>query len=105
MSIKNKKSNILFFSPQRCNGCTLCEMACSLLHTHGECDKTKSSIKVITHPYLYSSVISVSMNCNCPDGKEKCVEICNRDAIIFVTKDQSPGMLKKEDWIASPIIS
>lgn len=103
--MKANKKNILFFSPQRCTGCILCEMRCSLQQTHGECNRTATSIKVSTHPTLYSSVILHSMGCNCPDGMEKCVEVCNQDAIVFVKEEESPGMLCREGWIPSPVVS
>jgi len=99
------KSNILLFSPQRCTGCTLCEMICSLQQTRDECNRKSSWLKVLTHPYLYSSVVSVFMDCDCPDGREKCVEICNQEAIIFVNRDESPTLLKKGDWLPSPVVS
>jgi len=101
----DNKKNILFFSPQRCTGCILCEMRCSLQQTHSECNRTATRIKVSTHPYLYSSVISQSMACNCPDGHEKCVEVCNQNAIVFVKKEESAGMLNQADWLPSPVVS
>ncbi len=97
------KSNILFFNPRSCTGCRTCEMTCSLHRTRDECNPQASFIRVSTHPYLYSSVVSVSMDCDCPDGEEKCARACNQEALLFVSRRDSPSMLKKENWLASPV--
>ncbi len=99
------KSNFLFFSPDRCTGCKSCEMICSLHLTGSECSTRKSCIAVNTHPYLYSSLISVSMNCNCPDGGEQCADICSQDAIVFLPKTDAPGMLKNREWLPGGVVS
>ena len=103
--MSTEKSNILFFSPERCSGCKACEMICSLYKTGNECNREASCIHVSTHPYLYSSVISVGMDCDCEDGKERCTDICSQDAIMFLEKTESPSMLKSADWLPSPVIA
>lgn len=80
-------------------------MGCSLHLTGDECTRGASAIKITTHPYLSSSVVSVSLDCNCPDGLEKCVEICPQEAIIFVNKIESPSKVKDRDWLPGPVIS
>lgn len=103
--MNSKKSNLLFFSPERCTGCRSCEMVCSLQQTGSECSRAGSCINVNSHPYLYSSTISVSMDCNCPDGKELCADICNREAIAFMPKKEAPSMLKNKEWWPGAIVS
>ena len=103
--MNSEKSNFLFFSPDRCTGCKSCEMICSLQQTASECSRTESRINVNTHPYLYSSLISVSMDCNCQDGKERCADICNQDAIVFLSKKDAPAMLKDKAWLPGAIAS
>lgn len=63
-----------------------------------------SCVDVNTHPYLYSSLISVSMECNCPDGKEVCAEICSQDAIVFLTKNDATARMKNKEWLPGAIV-
>jgi Fe-S-cluster-containing hydrogenase component 2 len=98
------KSNILFFNTKLCSGCLLCEMTCSLIQK-GECSRDASFIKVHIHPYLSVPMVSLSLGCNCPDGKEKCVEMCNQKALTFVPREASTLKLTEEgDWFPSPLI-
>jgi len=70
----------------------------------GECSREASLIKVSVHPYLSVPMISLSIGCHCPDGEEKCVEICNQDAIKFVPRDEATMMLLQEEWFPCPMI-
>ena len=97
------KSNILFFDTEHCSGCLLCEMACSLIQK-GECSRDGSFIKVALHPYLSVPMVSLSILCNCPDGEERCLEICNQKALKFVPRDEATGMLTEKKWYPSPVI-
>lgn len=99
------KSNFLLFNPNRCTGCKSCEMICSLQKTGTECNRQKSCINVNTHPYLYSSLISVSMDCSCQDGKELCVDACSQDALLFLAKNNAPAMLKDKEWLPGSIVN
>ena len=98
------KSSFLFFSPERCTGCRSCVMICSLIQTGSQCSPATSCIHVSSHPYLYSPIVSISLCCNCADGKEQCVDICNRDAIVFVPKKEAPAMLKDKEWWPAQIV-
>ena len=97
------KSNILFFNRKLSTGCLLCEMACSL-KKRGECSREGSLVKVFKHPYLSVPIVSLSMACDCSDGEERCVEICNQEALRFVARDASTAMLTESDWLPSPLI-
>jgi Fe-S-cluster-containing hydrogenase component 2 len=99
------KASFLFFSPERCTGCRSCEMICSLVQTGSQCSPATSCIHVNSHPYLYSPAISISLNCNCSDGKEQCIDICNQDAIVFVPQKEAPAMLKDKEWWPAAIVS
>lgn len=99
------KSNFLFFSPERCTGCKSCEMICSLQKTGSTCSRQESFVNVNTHPYLYSSHLSVTMECNCQDGKELCADICSQDAIVFLAKKDATAMLKNKEWQPGSIVS
>ena len=96
------KANIPFFSRKLCTGCLLCEMSCSLLKA-GECSRDGSLIKVFLHPYLSTPMVSVSIQCDCPDGQEKCVQTCNQEALKFVPRDESTMMLTQMEWFPCPI--
>ena len=97
------KWNILFFDTEHCSGCLLCEMACSLIQK-GVCSRDESLIKVAIHPYLSVPMVSLSARCNCPDGEERCLEICNQKALKFVPRAEATGMLTDKKWCPSPII-
>ena len=98
------KSNILFFNTKLCSGCLLCEMVCSLVQK-GECSREASFIKVSMHPYLSVPMVSLSLECNCPEGEEKCVKICNQEALAFVPREDSTLKLTEErDWFPCPLI-
>lgn len=81
----------------------LCEMACSVYKT-GACSREASHIKVSIHPYLSTPMVSLSIKCDCPDGKEKCLEICNQEALRFVPRDKSTLVLTETDWFPCPLI-
>ena len=110
------KSNILFYNKASCSGCFLCVMRCSLVPVEGaepktpfgpqmgECSREASFIKVSVHPYLSVPMVSLSMGCHCADGEEKCVEMCNQEALKFVPKDESTAMLHDEEWFPCPMI-
>jgi Fe-S-cluster-containing hydrogenase component 2 len=97
------KSNIPFFHTKLCTGCLLCEMTCSLAQKD-ECCRDSSFIKVFIHPYLSTPMVALAMDCNCPDGSEKCTEICNQKALKFVPREESTGMLTDRDWFPCPLI-
>ena len=70
----------------------------------GKCSREDSLIKVSIHPYLNVPMISLSIGCHCPDGEEKCLEICNQEAIKFVPRDEAAMMLLQEEWFPCPVI-
>jgi Fe-S-cluster-containing hydrogenase component 2 len=97
------RSNVFFFSRKLCTGCLLCEMTCSLIHK-GECSRNASFIKVSLHPYSGAPAVSLSMGCDCPDGGEKCLDICNQQALRSVKRDASTGILTEVDWLPCPVV-
>ncbi len=97
------KENLLFFHTKLCTGCLLCEMACSLIHEK-RCGREGSLIRVAVHPYLSVPMVSLSIGCDCPDGREKCLEVCNQKALRFVPREQATFVLTETDWFPSPIV-
>jgi Fe-S-cluster-containing hydrogenase component 2 len=96
------KDSLSFFNTRLCTGCLLCEMACSLKQK-GECSRDGSFIKVSIHPYLGTPMVALAMGCNCLDGHERCVEICNQKALKFVPRAEAVGVLPDRDWIPCPL--
>jgi carbon-monoxide dehydrogenase iron sulfur subunit len=99
-----KPKRHLFFTPEKCTGCRLCELACSQVNT-GEYNPDLATIHVLSHPDLGSNLLAIhSASCICRDGSESCVEICNVGAIQFVDDEAVPHMLKESGWMAAPVM-
>ncbi|MFC1981077.1 4Fe-4S dicluster domain-containing protein [Chloroflexota bacterium] len=76
---------ILTVNPDRCVGCRLCELACSLKHT-GESNPARARIQVIGSEELFSLAVAC-FQCE----KPYCLEACPDDAIV---KDEMTGVVK-----------
>ena len=98
------KSNVLFFDTEHCSGCLLCEMACSLIQV-GACRRADSRIRVQIHPYLSTPTVTLSMRCDCPDGEERCLEVCNQKALRFVPRAEATRMLTEKKWYPAPLFA
>jgi len=96
------RTSVLFFNMEHCSGCLLCEMACSLLQKK-ECSREGSFIKVAIHPYLSVPMDSLSMQCKCEEGREKCIEICNQKAVKFVPREDATQVLTDKKWFPCPL--
>ena len=69
-------TKVLVSDPKKCTGCKLCELACSLRKV-GECDPTKSRIRIID---WNNGGIFLPVFCQqCVDGS--CMAACPKDAI------------------------
>lgn len=68
-------SKVIMIDPDKCTGCGLCEMVCSLKH-EGECNPTLSRIKIVKGA-LFISVPVTCQQCGTP----LCREVCPLDAI------------------------
>ena len=76
---------IIAISPDKCVGCRLCELVCSLKNT-GEFNPTRARIQVIG----FEEVFSLPITCfQCE--KPYCAEVCPVDAI---TRDETTGIVK-----------
>ncbi|MCK5486730.1 MAG: 4Fe-4S binding protein [Desulfobacterales bacterium] len=99
-----KAKRHLFFDPERCTGCQLCELACSQVNA-GEYNPDLSTIRLMSHPDLGTNLLCIqSRPCICGDGSESCTEICNVGAIRFVDDEEVPSMLKDRRWLAAPVV-
>jgi len=76
---------IIAVNPDKCTGCRLCELACSLKNT-GEFNPTRARIHVIG----YDEVFCLPVTCfHCE--KPYCAEVCPTGAII---KDEATGVIR-----------
>lgn len=76
---------ILVIYPEKCIGCSSCELACSFQHT-GEFRPTKSRISAIRWPKAGVSVPLTCLQCEDPS----CMKVCMVGAI---TKDKETGLV------------
>ena len=84
---------VIHIDPDRCTGCRVCEIACSLEHT-GECNPTRARIKVMKNDEEGIDLPVVCMHCANPP----CVEVCPTGAI---TRDNASGavLIREEDCV------
>ncbi|KPL22629.1 MAG: hypothetical protein AMJ93_06695 [Anaerolineae bacterium SM23_84] len=94
------KERILFYRPDCCTGCLLCEMACSLCLS-GSCQQSASLIWVLTHPRLGTSIPVVRERCLFTNCDERCTEACSIGVIRFAPEEDWPGLLADDAW--SPV--
>ncbi|MEM0493201.1 MAG: 4Fe-4S binding protein [Candidatus Thermoplasmatota archaeon] len=59
---------VLFFHPERCNGCLKCERACSQVHFKSDEGGDKSAIRIIKKPDGYSMHVC--------DQRGLCIDVC-----------------------------
>ena len=69
--------------PDRCVGCRLCEMVCSLTHER-ECSTTKSRIRILRDEECGNNLVSLCMQC----GDAYCMEVCAYGAL---SRDNKTG--------------
>lgn len=79
-----KVKKVLICDVDKCTGCSICELICSMAHNHGESNPKKSFIKVIKDEDFDINIPVLSSECT---QCGKCVEFCMPQALAFV----SPG--------------
>lgn len=82
-----------------CNGCRLCEMACSFMHSK-EYNPSKSNIKIIKVEDQGINIPVLScVPANCPELSSakmpRCVEICPTGALLFGELDEITEMRRE----------
>jgi ferredoxin len=82
----------LFFSPERCIDCSICELICSLTSC-GECTPSKSFIRVFRNQEVNDRKIVLLRGCNLCAGEEKCIKFCPTQALEFVGGDRAPTQM------------
>ena len=93
---------MLIVDSDRCTGCRVCELACSMART-GEYNPSNSCIKVLRNAELNVNIPVINVRC---DFCGKCVEWCFQEAIRFVSLEEA-AIMRKEAKIGcfpAPII-
>ena len=70
----------MFFRFRECNGCRLCELACSVA-IDGRCGPERSVIRVLDADIAGSPIPVVTGSCSCDPTDAPCLEVCVRKAI------------------------
>ncbi|MCX8171465.1 MAG: 4Fe-4S dicluster domain-containing protein [Candidatus Bathyarchaeota archaeon] len=86
----HRSSFMLLTSPDRCRGCGLCELVCSISHGNGA-RPSASRIKVLKDREKHDFRLLVCLQCVNP----KCVEACPKKAIWI--DDGTGAKIIKED--------
>ena len=97
------KRSLLFCRPNRCTGCLLCEMACSLFWTDA-CGREHSLIRVLTHPHLGTSQPLILERCHDVACEMRCVQSCTTDALLFAPESQWAELLADSQWRPVPVL-
>ena len=80
---------IISIDPDRCTGCRVCEIVCSLEHT-GECNPNRARIKVMKNDEEGVDLPVVCLHCANPP----CVEVCPTGAM---TRDDASGAVSIQE--------
>ena len=76
------KEKVLIISPEKCTGCRLCELVCSLTWSEEhDCNPRKAFIRIIRNTDMNVNIPVLLMGCRFCN---KCVQSCLGEAIKFV---------------------
>ena len=82
---------VLIVYGDKCTGCKLCELICSLYHV-GECNPKNSRIRVLQNSELDVNIPVISLEC---DLCGECINWCLPEALQFVSHDEAAILRKK----------
>jgi len=85
--------NLIEVLHDKCVGCRLCEMVCSLVH-EGECSTTKSRIRIFRDEEFGNNLVSLCIQC----AEPYCVESCAYGAL---SRDGETGVVLVDDKLCS----
>ena len=94
---------ILFVEPEKCTGCRICELACSVTK-QGEFIPSKSYIRVMKNKDMDINIIALGMKC---DFCGECVNWCAPKALHLVGLKEAIIQWKgtKVGMMPAPLIS
>ena len=76
---------VLIFDSNKCTGCRICELTCSMDH-FGEFNPRKSYIKIIKNKEMDLNIAALGVKC---DFCEQCVQWCLPGAIKFMALEEA----------------
>ena len=89
----------IVFDADRCTGCRICELACSMTK-HGEYAPKKSLIRLMTNEEAEVYIPALDIRCDfCGD----CVRACSRNALRIVKVEEAIILMKDTKMGRFPI--
>jgi Fe-S-cluster-containing dehydrogenase component len=93
----------LFYQLNRCTGCQLCVMACSLMR-EGGCGEKESLISILTHPQFGTSQPLVDQACMWEECDEWCIQVCSPGVLHLAAQEDWGRLMANSDWNPIPIV-
>ncbi len=93
----------LFLKLNRCTGCQLCVMACSL-RREGMCGEKEALIKILTHPQFGTSQPLINQSCLWEECGGECVQVCSPGVLLLAGKERWGKLMADPDWNPVPVI-
>ena len=79
------KGKVVIFDPDRCSGCRICELVCSMEH-QGEYNPKKSFIRIMANEETGVYIAILDVRC---DFCNQCVEACPLDALRIAEMEEA----------------
>jgi len=79
------KEKVIIFDPDKCSGCRICELVCSMQH-QGEYSPKKSFIRIMANEETGVYIAIQDVKC---DFCNQCVEACPLDALSIVGMEEA----------------
>jgi Fe-S-cluster-containing dehydrogenase component len=88
---RNSGRQVLIFDAEKCTGCCICELTCSMAK-HGEYNPKKSYIRLLKNWEMDVSIAALDLHC---DACQQCVNWCPAKAIRFQSAAEAAVLRKK----------